>query len=635
MNILDNLKKYGDYYNESRSIPSIFDGLKPVQRKILFSTGKLSKGNIFTKCVAIQGETSKIYMHGDNSLESSLFRMGQEFKSGISLFDTRGNWGSVEGLTKPRSGAAAIRYVEARLNKLGQELYNSTQQGIVPMVDNFNGTIKEPRYLWIGFPVFLSISQKGIGVGKATNYPAYSVESIIKTTKALIENKDAPLQLELNLGSYPATVVNKSDLPAFLDGEKTLRLRAKFEIKGNKLLVTNLPVGVCSNNIINQLGGKVEVFQEITGIASKSEVDKQKNVKMVLEITCKKGSDIPALITKLCLHTSCENYIVNNLTLLDRDFQSRKFTTREALLEWIEIYEEKTIQKFQFLASQHKLKIEELEGLLKALGEIDEIIALIRNSQDKGVAKQELMNRSYSEIQADKILSMRLSSLTKLGATELQDLLNTEVTHLEKCNKIINDKDYRVQEMITHTSSFNIFKQDIPKVELKDDLIVKADKIKEVVYLKIAKGKVAVSNKETDYVLGECVVIQGDTVYKAEEGLKADLLLGSKDKGRNLITVGLDNTVKSTAVRDLLASRKVQYTKQKLGGIQLDAEYIDVETNVGVVSVLVDIKPSGKGGKGVKVVNLRPKEVISKISLVDTPSFTVKDRNRTTNKRSD
>ena len=188
--IFDNLQQYGTYYNSERAIPDIYSGLKPVQRKLLYTLHllKIKSNGKYFKALTIPGRTSAFYQHGDASLSGALIRLGQDFKMGTKLIDGRGNWGSASGLYQDDAGAAAIRYLELRPTKLAEELLSSVSNKLVPMVLSFDKTMYEPQHLWLNLPGFLLFSQKGVGVGTATNYFSFSASSVAAFTKKVVEN---------------------------------------------------------------------------------------------------------------------------------------------------------------------------------------------------------------------------------------------------------------------------------------------------------------------------------------------------------------------------------------------------------------------------------------------------------------
>lgn len=445
-------KSYIDYAMSviiARALPDVRDGLKPVQRRTLYDMYELGirYDRPYRKCARIVGDTmGKYHPHGDSSIYDALVVMSQDFKKGMPLVDGHGNFGSIEG-----DGAAAMRYTEARLQKVTQETFLADlDKDVVDFVPNFDETEKEPRVLPVRLPNLLVNGSDGIAVGMATSIPPHNLGEVIDAAKAYLKNPELSTEKLLELMPGPdfptgGIVVNKDELAAIYEsGTGKIRIRGRVEVeklKGGReqLVITEIPYPMIGANIakfLNDIAGLVESKKapEITDISNQSS---KEGIRIVLEL--KKGADTENLKNMLYKKTRLEDtFGVNMLAVADR--KPETLSLRRILEYYIEFQYELTTRKYRTLLAKEQEKREIQEGLIKACEVIDLIIEILRGSKNikdakacltvgvtEGIrfkseaSKKRAAKLRFTERQAQAILEMRLYRLIGL---EIQALLD-------------------------------------------------------------------------------------------------------------------------------------------------------------------------------------------------------------------
>lgn len=622
--LIEQLKEYSDHYNEERAIPSIIDGLKPVQRKLLYIG--VSQNLHKKKLVQFVGETMKIYLHGDSALIETAYRMAQPWKQTYPLFTGEGNFGSQASLGLSGSGASAARYLTVSLSELGKAYMGVHKTGINTMFTNPLTGEKEPETLFIPIPAFLLYNQLGIGVGVATNFPSFTLDSIINTTIDLLQNPQAKLSLAPVFQSG-CEIVNKSELPKILAGDGSLRLRAQYEIKGDTIEVHSFPPTTCPQYIISEiekLAGKVVIFDNIVDMQDISSTTKGK-VDVRLRIKLKKSTHKEAFIKMLNLETSCETTVPFNLTLLGIDNKPHKYSAKSALLEWIEVFKDKSKQSLQMEKNDLENRKHVLDGLIKALDDIDAIIALIKSSKSKNDAREQLNGRGYSDTQANAILDMRLSKLANMEYQELLNELGKINSRLDIIATLLNDETKFTTHLIAILNSYRKYEIYSRGCLQSDSATVRVkDKTEEVHTVKMVKGKLVIDKGGVD--ITKAVIIQNNRVKSisvGDDGAKIDMILDDTLMNLYLLTISKDNRIKRTAISELIGSRNAVYTKQEdIVGMFIcnDSDGVEIITSSGKLSFsVVEVPISGKGALGVKAVKLKDDEKIISAALTDKP----------------
>ena len=392
-------KSYIDYAMSviiSRALPDVRDGLKPVQRRTLYDMYELGIrwDRPYRKCARIVGDTmGKYHPHGDSSIYEALVVMAQDFKKELPLVDGHGNFGSIEG-----DGAAAMRYTEARLQRVTQEAFLADlDKDVVDFVPNFDENEKEPVVLPARVPNLLVNGSDGIAVGMATNIPPHNLGEVIDAAKAYLKNPDITTEKLLKLMPGPdfptgGIVVNKDELPAIYEsGTGKIKIRGRVEVeklKGGKeqLVITEIPYTMIGANIgkfLNDVASLVETRKapEITDISNQSS---KEGIRIVLEL--KKGTDTEALKNLLYKKTRLEDtFGVNMLAVADG--RPETLGLKQILEYYIEFQYELTTRKYRTLLAKEQEKREIQEGLIKACDVIDLIIEILRGSRNVKEAK--------------------------------------------------------------------------------------------------------------------------------------------------------------------------------------------------------------------------------------------------------
>ena len=393
-------KSYIDYAMSviiSRALPDVRDGLKPVQRRTLYDMYELGirYDRPYRKCARIVGDTmGKYHPHGDSSIYEALVVMAQDFKKGKTLVDGHGNFGSIEG-----DGAAAMRYTEARLEKLTQEVFLADlDKNVVDFMPNFDETEKEPQVLPVKIPNLLVNGADGIAVGMATSIPPHNLGEVVDAVKAYIKNNDISvkgLMRYLKGPDFPTggLVVNKDDLLNIYEtGSGKLRLRGKVEVekvKGGRqqLVITEIPYTMIGANIgkfLNDVASLVET-KKTTDIVDISNQSSKEGIRIVLEL--KKDADVENLTNMLYKKTRLEDtFGVNMLAVADG--RPETLSLKQVIEHHVDFVFEVTTRKYKTLLGKELEKKEIQEGLIKACDVIDLIIEILRGSKSRDQVKK-------------------------------------------------------------------------------------------------------------------------------------------------------------------------------------------------------------------------------------------------------
>ena len=472
-------KSYIDYAMSviiSRALPDVRDGLKPVQRRTLYDMYELGirYDRPYRKCARIVGDTmGKYHPHGDSSIYEALVVMAQDFKKGKILVDGHGNFGSIEG-----DGAAAMRYTEARLEKLTQEVFLADlDKNVVDFMPNFDETEKEPQVLPVKIPNLLVNGADGIAVGMATSIPPHNLGEVVDAVKAYIKNNDISvkgLMRYLKGPDFPTggLVVNKDDLLNIYEtGSGKLRLRGKVEVekvKGGRqqLVITEIPYTMIGANIgkfLNDVASLVET-KKTTDIVDISNQSSKEGIRIVLEL--KKDADVENLTNMLYKKTRLEDtFGVNMLAVADG--RPETLSLKQVIEHHVDFVFEVTTRKYKTLLGKELEKKEIQEGLIKACDVIDLIIEILRGSKSRDQVKRCLVegitegirfkskasekaakNLKFTENQATAILEMRLYRLIGLEIEALQAEYDQTMKNIASYEDILNNYDSMCEVII-------------------------------------------------------------------------------------------------------------------------------------------------------------------------------------------
>lgn len=506
-------KSYIDYAMSviiARALPDVRDGLKPVQRRTLYDMYELGirYDRPYRKSARIVGDTmGKYHPHGDSSIYEALVVMAQEFKKGMPLVDGHGNFGSIEG-----DGAAAMRYTEARLQKVTQEAFLADlDKDVVDFGPNFDETEKEPLVLPVRIPNLLVNGSDGIAVGMATSIPPHNLSEVIDATKALIKNNQlttAELMKYIKGPDFPTggLVVNQADLQKIYEsGQGKIRLRGKVEteqIKGGKerLVITEIPYTMMGANIgkfLNDIASLVET-KKTTDIVDISNQSSKAGIRIVLEL--KKGADTERLKNLLYKKTRLEDtFGVNMLAVADG--RPETLSLRQILEYHIDFQFEVNTRKYQSMLDKEEKKREVQEGLIRACDVIDLIIEILRGSKNReqvkaclvdGVtdgirfktakSKKEAAKLKFTETQANAILDMRLYKLIGLEIDVLMKEHEETLKNIARYTDILNNYSSMAEVIM---KELNQFKKEFGRprrtmLENAEEIVLEEQKIEEL-----------------------------------------------------------------------------------------------------------------------------------------------------------
>ena len=439
----------------ARALPDVRDGLKPVQRRILYSMIELNNGpdKPHRKCARIVGDTmGKYHPHGDSSIYGALVNLAQEWSTRYPLVDGHGNFGSVDG-----DGAAAMRYTEARLSKISMEMTADINKNTVDFIPNFDETEKEPTVLPSRFPNLLVNGTSGIAVGMATNIPPHNLREVISAVVQIIDDQIADKEettieeiLEIVKGpDFPtgAEILGTRGIEeAYRTGRGKIRVRAVTNIETlpngkSRIIVTELPYLVNKARLISKIADLVR-DKKIDGITDLNDHSSREGMRICIDL--RKDANANVVLNLLYKHTQLQDTfgVIMLCVVPQGDSLVPKVLNLKELLEHYLAHQEDVVTrrtKYDLNKAQERAHI--LEGLLIALDNIDEVIKIIRGSQNVQIAKQELIKRfGLSEVQAQAIVDMRLRALTGLEREKIEAEYAELMKKIEEFKAILADK---------------------------------------------------------------------------------------------------------------------------------------------------------------------------------------------------
>lgn len=435
----------------SRALPDVRDGLKPVQRRVLYSMIELNNGpdKPHRKCARIVGDTmGKYHPHGDSSIYGALVNMAQDWSSRYPLVDGHGNFGSIDG-----DGAAAMRYTEARLSKISMEMLADINKNTVNFMPNFDETEKEPEVLPSRYPNLLVNGTSGIAVGMATNIPPHNLKEVIGAVVKIIDNiveedRETSIEEILKIIKGPdfptgATILGTKGIEeAYRTGRGKIRVRAVTRIESmangkSKILVTELPYMVNKARLIEKIAELVR-NKKIDGITALNDHSSREGMEICIEL--RKDVNANVLLNKLYKHTQMQDtFGVNMLALVNN--QPKVMSILEILKNYLSHQEDVVTRRTQYELNKARERVHILEGLLKALDDIDRVIQIIRSSRNVGEAKDRLVSAlGLSDIQAQAIVDMRLRALTGLEREKLENEYEELMKKIREYEEILGDR---------------------------------------------------------------------------------------------------------------------------------------------------------------------------------------------------
>lgn len=435
----------------ARALPDVRDGLKPVQRRVLYSMIELNNGpdKPHRKCARIVGDTmGKYHPHGDSSIYGALVNMAQEWSTRYPLVDGHGNFGSVDG-----DGAAAMRYTEARLSKISMEMLADINKNTVDFVPNFDETEKEPSVLPSRYPNLLVNGTTGIAVGMATNIPPHNLKEVIAAVVKLIDNRvledrDTEIEEILKIIKGPdfptgAEILGTRGIEeAYRTGRGKIRVRAVTNIESmpngkNRIIVTELPYMVNKARLIEKIADLVKE-KRIDGITYIGDESSREGMRINIEL--RKDANANVILNQLYKHTQLQDtFGVNMLSLVNN--QPKTLNVLDMLKYYLLHQEDVVTRRTKYELNKAEERAHILKGLLIALDHIDEVIKIIRSSRSTQIAKEGLMDRfALDDIQAQAIVDMRLRALTGLEREKLEAEYQSLMEQIEYLKAILADE---------------------------------------------------------------------------------------------------------------------------------------------------------------------------------------------------
>lgn len=571
-----NFIEYAVAVNTDRAIPDATSGLKPVARRILWSS--FESGRTFSKphvkAARIVGDVMGAYHpHGDSSIYGALVRLSQNWVMRYPLIDWHGNNGNIAG-----DGAAHMRYTEARLSKLAEEgMLNGLKKRNVDFIPNYSEDAEEPVTLPSIFPNLLCNPNTGIGVAMACNWLPHNLGEVAQAIYDYIDGKEPMLPGP----DFPTggIIINKNDIPNILrTGHGSVKVRGKYKVEGQNLVFYELPYGVSTENLLSEIGVVCD-NKEIEGISDIRDESNKKGLRIV--ICCQKGYDPDNIAKKLFLKTDLQTSISYNQVAL-----INKTPTELNLKDCVKIYLDHNIQclikEINFDLEKAEARLHIVKGLLIALEDIDNVIALIKTSASGETARTKLMDKyKIDEIQAKSILAMRLSSLARLEKIELEAEKDGLDRDIETYNKILGSEYEQI----------NI---------IKDRLAEIVKKYGDARRTELAQIEVKPEEKEIETVTPEDVV-----VILSQTG---EIKRVAKSSFRTQRKGGKGVKSEDDAVLDTIATNTI--------------DTLLVFTDTGkMYRLLVDNVPAGtNASKGVRIgtlINLEPNEKVIAITSLE------------------
>ncbi len=425
-----------------RALPDVRDGLKPVHRRVLFAMHDLGlvRSKPHKKCARIVGEVlGRYHPHGDQAVYDTLVRLAQWFSLRYMLVDGQGNFGSIDG-----DPPAAMRYTEARMARITEDMLRDIDMNTVDFVPNFDGSAEEPVVLPNRIPNLLINGSSGIAVGMSTNMPPHNISEVCDGIVMLIDNPETALEELMSVIKGPdfptgGMICGRGGiLEAYRTGRGSLRIRGQVDMEGeDRIIIREIPYMVNKSRLIESIADLVKE-KRIEGIRTLRDESDKDGIRVVIELS--RGVSSELVLNKLYQHTQLETtFGIINLALVDN--MPRILSLKDILLNFITHRKEIITRRTRFLLNRARERAHILEGLKIALDNIDAVVALIKKSRDPSVARKGLMSRfKLSGKQADAILQMRLQTLTGLERSKIKEEYDSLMEDIARYKKILGSE---------------------------------------------------------------------------------------------------------------------------------------------------------------------------------------------------
>lgn len=630
-----NFIEYAVAVNTDRAIPNATDGLKPVAKRIIYTTFdcgfKSDKPHV--KCANIVGNVmAYFHPHGDSSIYGALVRLSQNWVMRYPLIDFHGANGNIDG-----DGPAAYRYTEARLSKLAEDgLLAGIKKENVDFIPNFSENKMEPVELPAIFPNLLCNPNSGIGVAMASSWAPHNLREVAQAIYDYMDGKEPMLPGP----DFPTggIIINKNDIPAIMrTGHGSVKIRGKYEITKNQIIFTEIPYGTNTETLMTQIGTACD-NEEITGITNIRNESNKNGLRLV--ISCDKNASPDKIVNKLFAKTNLQStFSYNQVALVD------KTPTELNLKQYIKIYidyNSKCItRECLFDIKRAKDRIHIIEGLLTALNDIDNVIYLIKNSESSSVAKQKLIEKyNFDEEQAKAILDMKLAKLAKLERVDLEqerDKLLALVAQLEEiCANPVPELRKRLSTIVSKYGDARrteLTQLVIPKEE-KDIAYVEPEKCVVIATEAGTLKRIPVDNFKIQRRGGKGIKTQEDITSAIIRTNTIDSLMIFSDKG-TMYRLIVDNIpIGTNTSRGISASSLVQMApNENLATIysiyrDTDAEYVLFATKNGLLKKTKLSEYTNVVKKtGINAIKIKENDELASVSLVKNENLLLITKN--------
>ncbi len=633
-----NFIEYAVAVNTDRAIPDAKSGLKPVAKRILYDAyiSGFSSSKKYVKCALMVGDTmGRFHPHGDSSIYSALCRLAQDWTMRYPLIDFHGNLGNRDG-----SGPAAYRYTEARLHKLTEDgMLFGMKKGVVDYIPNYSENENEPVTLPSIFPNLLCNPNTGIGVAMACNWAPHNLNEVAQAIYDYMDGKEPMLPGP----DFPTggIIINKNDIPTIMrTGHGSVKIRGKYHMEGNNIVFTELPYAVITENLMKAIGGLCD-NGEIQGITEiRNESSRKSGFRLVCE--CAKDANITHIIQLLFQKTDLQSsFSYNQVALIDKT--PTELTLKDCCKIYIEHNTECIKRETEYDINKAKDRLNIIEGLLKALEDIDNVIALIKASESSAKAREALMKKyGFNEEQAKAITDMKLGKLAGLERIEIENEKAELINTIKELDIILNDLISELRKRLANivkkygdTRRTELAQIDEPKTkEEKEVAEVVPEKCVVVMTENGSLKRIAATSFKTQRKGTKGVKTQEDITSAVIRTNTVDSLMIFTNKGKmyrlvvNNIPEGT-NVSKGTPIRALI-EMEADENVQTIYSIyrDTDAKYVLFITKKGLVKKTTLAEYLGtKKAKGIGAINIKEGDALAAVTLIKDESIILISKN--------
>ena len=687
---------YSKYIIQERAIPDARDGLKPVQRRILYSMYK--EKNTYYKGYRKSAKTvgdviGNYHPHGDTSIYDAMVRMSQPWKTRLPYIDMHGNNGSIDG-----DSPAAYRYTEARLSKIAGEMLKDIGRDSVEFAPNFDDTTKEPTVLPARFPALLVYGAQGISAGYATNMPPHNLNEVVDATIHLIDNPEATLEELMNFVKGPdfptGGIVEGLDglKSAYTTGKGRIIVKSKYEITNNQIIITEIPFETNKSLIVKKIDD-IRLDKKIDGI---SEVRDESTSDIRIVIDLKKNANKDLIINYLLKNTDLQvSYNFNNVAIVNK--RPKLLGLKDALDAFIKHQREVILRRTKFDLDHAKQRFEIVEGLIKCISILDEVIKVIRSSKNRSDAKENLIKEfGFTPPQSEAIITLQLYRLTNTDVVELKEELENLKKTIEALEAILSkesvlkrvmkkeleiiNKNYVTPRLTEVKDEITEIKIDVTEMIPKENVIVLVTKDGYVKRSSIKSYKASPDDsliKENDYVIGLYELDTLNNLYlftnmgnyidipvhklpdmkwrdmpkhisniiplNPGEEIISSIPVTSNDLKKNIVlasSLGMIKRVEVSTYKLQRCNKPQTAMKLKENDSLIDAFietkdkiFISTDSGYGLSYKIDEIPVVGKSASGVKSMKLKDDHVVSINNFNDSDEFISVITNKGTGKR--